>query len=69
MTICEGTHSVAVGYESGQLHIYRIDYCMEKNFPAVKHTPIRQYEGFKSNVIGVENLGRNDPALLSYGLS
>jgi len=69
LTVCEGTHSIAVGYESGSMQVLRVDYTKEDPTRAAKLSPLRQYDGFSSSIVGIENLGRSEPALLAYGLS
>ena len=69
LAICEGTHSVACGYDTGSLHVFRVDHCAGAAQPYRSLSLLRQYEGFNDSIVGIENCGQGSPALLAYGLA
>lgn len=69
LAVCEGTHSVACGYDTGSVHVFRVDYCANTAQPYRSLSLLRQCEGFGDGLVGLENCGRGRPALLAYGLA
>lgn len=69
LAICEGTHSVACGYDTGSLHVFRVDHLAGAAQPYRSLSLLRQYEGFGDRIVGIENCGQGRPALLAYGLA